>query len=167
MHKFAVDLLGDIPFVIAGGYARDKYFGVKPKDVDVVLHYNSFTTVMDKLAKAERNLPVEMFLPAVLEIIDHGESYAGDNLNGAHIERVLTVGKTDFIFIKDDIPLDTVCDYFDFNINQFMYCPATDSEFYVGHGTYRVLKQLHDAVPDKRILKIFRKHQELIKNGEV
>lgn len=168
MHKFAVELLGGIPFVIAGGYARDKYFNVKPKDVDVVLNYSSFELVMKALADAGIYQPDDPFSPAhALWIIDHGESYAGDNLNGAHIERVITVGETDFIFIKDEIPLDTICDYFDFNINQFMYCPETDNEFYVGKGTYRVLKQLHGDVPDARILKITSKHQELIKHGEV
>ena len=149
------ELLGDTPYVIAGGYARDTFFGVTPKDVDVFIH--------DKF----RNQVLVDVIRSGAAYKDHNKWYANNTKNSDHITSVINVGKIDYIFVPATIDILDITDHFDFNLNQFML-DEDEEPFYNGDGgTPEVLVQLHPDVPDHRIIKIYKKHQELIANGKI
>ena len=55
-------ILGDVPFTIAGGFPRDIFFGVTPKDIDVWITYsvesfNEVKTALDEFAIAYKDFP--------------------------------------------------------------------------------------------------------------
>jgi hypothetical protein len=153
MIKQAVKVLTDIPYVIAGGYARDTFFGVPPKDVDVFIQDRHRSEVLSRIVRSGCHFK------------DHNKWYANNTKNSNHITSVINVGNTDYIFIPEHLDIEFIAEHFDFNLNQFMLIDGVPE--YVGGSDYSTLVQLHPDVPDHRCIKIFRKHQELIKNGKV
>jgi hypothetical protein len=153
MHNLAKTILGDIPYVIAGGYPRDLHFGITPKDCDVFVNYRHRAKVIKAIAD---------------NIICYTEYPSYDKTrNTKHMAGVikLLAGNIDIILVYDDIDIRDVTKYFDFNINQWRL--LGDLPEYEGNYPFYQLRQLHEDVPTDRILKIFKKHQELIKNGKV
>lgn len=152
-------ILGDTPYVIAGGYARDKYYGVQPKDIDVFISVKHIGAIKDRIVNSGYSF------------VHHGHGYTGScftkpTKNTDHLEQVVKVGCVDFIFVRDDINLQIVTDYFDFNINQFKIT-CTGRLEYMGIKGCNVLDQLHDDVPDGRILKMFKYFQSRVKDGSI
>ena len=148
------DFLGDVPYEIAGGYARDTFFGIEPKDVDVFIPDKYRAQVLIDVINSGATFK------------DHNKWYQNDTKNSDHITSVINVGKIDYIFVPPTVAIEDVTDHFDFNINQFML-DEDDEPFYNGDGTLDTLVQLHPDVPDHRTIKIFKKHQELLRNGKI
>lgn len=103
-------------YVIAGGYARDRFYGRTPKDMDVwVLN----PRVRDVLC-LERALRVEF--PHDVEFLPmYNSEFGDDNPNTACIEGVFKVQDVDIIITneKADTTL-ALLDRFDCNINRFV-----------------------------------------------
>ncbi|MBM1189365.1 hypothetical protein [Pseudomonas weihenstephanensis] len=95
-----------VPAIIAGGAARDIYFGVRPKDIDVIIAGISMATAAEILEKV-----------GIVSVGFH-------IYNGAATDRLLggykLVGTDIDICVYDcDDVMDAV-DSFDFNLNQFI-----------------------------------------------
>ncbi|WP_085589329.1 hypothetical protein [Pseudomonas sp. B14(2017)] len=111
----AFDLLGNLQSrgvrcIIAGGCARDIFFGVKPKDIDIITAGADFTKVM--IALDHFNVPF-----TIQPFYDTNES---DRVKGCFKIQNLPV---DVIVYDYDCVTEAV-DNFDYNLNQFAVVEA-------------------------------------------
>lgn len=95
-----------VPAIIAGGAARDIFFGVRPKDIDVIIAGVSMATTAEILAKA-------------------GLDSVGFHVyNGAKADRLVggfkLVGTDIDICVYECDDVMEAVDSFDFNLNQFV-----------------------------------------------
>ena len=110
-------LLNGIPYKIAGGYARDKYLGIPPKDIDVFIHYEK--DLVKNIAGMLSNLG---FSYETFGDLEEGFTEQDANDYGAPIKNgvsnVIKIGgHVDLIFVQHS--LTNVCKKFDYNLNQF------------------------------------------------
>ncbi len=97
---------GNIEYLIAGGYARDKHFEETPKDTDIFVGDMAVVRCLLNFNKI-----------AYQQFINCPE-YSDTNSFGS----VLKIGNIDIIEIAEEAhsPLDQVQRFFDFNVNQFI-----------------------------------------------
>ncbi|AWH14609.1 hypothetical protein [Pseudomonas phage 71PfluR64PP] len=121
--------------VIAGGFARDVYFGVEPKDIDIVVAkgYGDAALVHAELSKHLESYGVQH-----LGFRMYSES-ASDRLVGGF----KCTGNVDVVLYDTELALEAV-DAFDFNLNQFILTGRTFDTAYV---TFEGTEGFHELVP--------------------
>lgn len=121
--------------VIAGGFARDVYFGVEPKDIDIVVAkgYGDAAMVHAELSKHLEHYGVQH-----LGFRMYSES-ACDRLIGGF----KCAGNVDVVLYDTDLALEAV-DAFDFNLNQFVLTGRTFETAYV---SFEGTEGYHELVP--------------------
>lgn len=110
--------------VVAGGYARDKFFGVEPKDIDVCV-YNFHQG--DEAELMLLNMLWKKLLPHGVRNLsdchDAEETYDDTDCRVAWVWNIPNLDM-DLIFYKDCGNFSDVLNKFDCNLNQF-YLPST------------------------------------------
>jgi len=112
--------------VIAGGYARDKFHGKAPRDIDYWIEYR--TLDIDKTGYPDNvQQIVNQLFAADIGFEEH-------NMYGSEDDRgrlaVYKIPGADLIFVEN---LDHVTGNFDFNLNQYYIEPGV-GPIYVGEG---------------------------------
>ena len=150
---------------IAGGYARDLYYGATPKDVDVVItHPDSLddSEFFEKAKELSRKLADLGYSSDMHEAyMQHEESptFKPDE----RLSCVLTSQGADFIFYEYGTCLADITDEFDFNVNQFALDDFGLPE-YLGHFPHpdQELVSIRSVLPERQAY-IETKHKELLK----
>lgn len=174
--------------VIAGGFARDLFFGLEPKDCDIIIfgdNADEFEQVLN-LGRWENTGEVdEVFggfcktnVAAPLRLTD--ELFMGGNWcamygdkssEEATLDRVLGVYQmphinVDLIVYEDCDTALEVIDAFDFNVNQFAIAQNLEDKKYFpnyfGTTDLRELILVRNDASGYRQLKVFNKHQTLL-----
>lgn len=157
----AIDILDalqaqGIRCVIAGGCCRDLFFGVEPKDIDIVVVGASMIEIREFLAEA--NLPAEAF-----HMYNNAASdriIGGFKLYGANID----------IVVYDCLCPSEAIAAFDFNLNQFC---LMDTRYgiegayvrFVGDQHWGSLQVVRGDHKPERQDRMERKWVELVLNG--
>lgn len=171
--------------VVAGGYCRDTFFGVTPKDIDICVYdfypddyaegvlLQSLQHELDKLGVGFTNVSSQFDEDCADEeyIVNDARVYEVWKLAGLNVDIILYNGCKTW---RD------VVSKFDFNLNQF-YLPSTvphfdseseynpsleESPVYVGVGELRELIQIKDELTPERVAKIQAKHKAFFPDGE-
>lgn len=137
-----------IDCIIAGGFARDKFFEATPKDIDIIcagVSHEVIATLFEETATQTRSYP---------------------KYNGPESDRLAGVWKildTNIDVILYEVPtaLEAVSK-FDYNLNQFVYDEDTEQSEYVGEGDWHTLVRLRDDARGSRELKMKEKFSELV-----
>lgn len=123
--------------IIAGGFARDVYFGADPKDIDIVVAAGS---IHDDPAEAHR------ILDHVLDNlkVEHlGFRMYSESVSDRLVGGFKCVGNLDVVLYDTRTALEAVS-AFDFNLNQFVLTGRTIETAYV---TYEGVESYHELVP--------------------
>ena len=112
--------LHGIKHIVAGGYVRDMYLGVPPKDIDI------FVKNVDDVEQLMKELRVQY------QSFPHYEEIETNRIRG-----VIKIGAIDIIGTSEaaDTPLDQVMNHFDYNINQFVMINDTPTFVGKSYGT--------------------------------
>ncbi len=179
--KYAIRIIAELnerglPAFIAGGYARDMFFGKNPKDIDIVVAIGSNGTNYSAWY-------CERVIPWILKDIqyklygNYGNPPKSKFLtmyNTVSSDRCLGVSKIpdfniDVIFYKDCNNIQDMVNAFDFNLNQFVMMddpnytsPYDKSPVFMGNTDLRTLQRVRDDTNILRDVKISKKHQELL-----
>ena len=112
-----LELLAELglEYVIAGGYPRDLYYGLEPRDMDICIF---------GVGSAEKNIAINQMYDVLSKSNQMLSSIQVDDEDYPH-DRIDAVFKTtydvDVIIYKDSFEsAQSVLDSFDFNINQFV-----------------------------------------------
>ncbi|WYW00655.1 nucleotidyltransferase [Pseudomonas phage vB_PpuP-Vasula] len=122
---------------IAGGFARDVYFGAEPKDIDIIVAAGS---IHDDVSEAHA------ILGEILK--DLGVQHLGFRMYTESVSDRLVggfkcVGNVDVVLYDVPLALEAV-QAFDFNLNQFVLTGRTFESAYV---SYEGNESYHDLVP--------------------
>lgn len=137
-----------IDCIIAGGFARDKFFEATPKDIDIIcagVSHEVIATLFEETATQTRSYP---------------------KYNGPESDRLAGVWKildTNIDVILYEVP--TVYDAimkFDYNLNQFIWNEDTEMAAYIGEGTWKTLVRLRDDARGSREVKMQQKFKDLV-----
>lgn len=137
-----------IDCIIAGGFARDKFFEATPKDIDIIcagVSHEVIATLFEETATQTRSYP---------------------KYNGPESDRLAGVWKildTNIDVILYEVP--TVYDAimkFDYNLNQFIWNEDTEMAAYIGEGTWKTLVRLRDDARGSREVKMQEKFKDLV-----
>lgn len=150
---------------IAGGYARDLYYGVTPKDVDVVITHPDGIDDSEFFEKAKEltgKLATLGYRSDIHEAyMQHEESptFKPDE----RLSCVLTSQGADFIFYERGTCLKDIIDEFDFNVNQFVI-GYSGYPIYLGSLPHpdQELVSIRSVLPERQAY-IETKHKELLK----
>lgn len=143
--------------VIAGGFARDVYFGVPPKDIDIVVAAGS---IHDDVAEAH------VMLGQILRDlnVDHlGFRMYSESASDRLVGGFKCVGNVDVVLYDTKLALEAV-EAFDFNLNQFVLTGRTmDSAFvtYEGTESYHELVPVREDYTPERLAKMKEKFLDL------
>lgn len=167
--------------VVAGGYCRDTFFGVTPKDIDICVYdfypddyaegvlLQSLQHELDKLGVGFTNISSQFDEGCADEeyIVNDARVYEVWKLAELNVDIILYNGCNNFM---------DVVSKFDFNLNQF-YLPSTVPNFfsdytefeynpsleeapvYVGVGELSELIQIKDELTPERVVKMKTKHR--------
>lgn len=137
-----------IDCIIAGGFARDKFFEATPKDIDIIcagVPHEVIATLFEETGTLTRSYP---------------------KYNGPESDRLAGVWKildTNIDVILYEVPtaLEAVSK-FDYNLNQFVWNEYMEIAEYVGEGTWRTLVRLRDDARGSRQAKMEQKFHDLV-----
>ena len=137
-----------IDCIIAGGFARDKFFEATPKDIDIIcagVPHDVIATLFEETATQTRSYP---------------------KYNGPESDRLAGVWKildTNIDVILYEVPtaLEAVSK-FDYNLNQFVYDEDTEESVYVGYNHWSRLDRLRDDARGSREEKMQQKFKDLV-----
>ncbi|WAX22736.1 poly(A) polymerase I [Pseudomonas phage UFJF_PfSW6] len=137
-----------IDCLIAGGFARDKFFEADPKDIDIIcagVPHEIIATLFEETGTLTRSYP---------------------KYNGPESDRLAGVWKildTNIDVILYEVPtaLEAVSK-FDYNLNQFVWNEYMEIAEYVGEGTWRKLVRLRDDARGSRQEKMEQKFHDLV-----
>lgn len=137
-----------IDCIIAGGFARDKFFEATPKDIDIIcagVSHEVIATLFEETATQTRSYP---------------------KYNGPESDRLAGVWKIldtniDVILYEVSTALEAVSK-FDYNLNQFVWNEHYERAEYVGEGTWRKLVRLRDDARGSREVKMNEKFRDLV-----
>lgn len=148
---------------IVGGYARDTFFGVAPKDLDICVAVNSVT-----------DDEVEALLDRVQQVLWSNTRFAGFDpdytvcgmYNDHASDRACGVLQfkdygIDVIFYRDCSNVQEIIDAFDFNINQFALNGFLQP-IYLGSTDLRQLIAVRNDASVERCVKVMGKHSNLL-----
>lgn len=160
--------------VVAGGYCRDSFFGVEPKDIDVAVynfHPDDYAEkiLLDNLWRQLEKLGVKN----LSHFIEGGDEEYIVNDPRVHMVWNIPQLNLDLIFYNNCKSFTDVIHKFDFNINQF-YLPSTvpdgtwdtgreynpsldEAPVYVGHYPVDELWQTKSDLTAERRLKMLNK----------
>lgn len=151
---------------IVGGYARDTFFGVTPKDCDICIaipkigedDYHVTTCGISNMLICE--LKKMGFDPGVVKVSGMYNQKASDRVFGV----VQFPDKNvDVILYRDCATMPDIIEAFDFNLNQFgMDGPDDDIPIYCGETDLRHLEVVRGDASPERSLKVMRKHEALL-----
>jgi hypothetical protein len=123
--------LHGIKYIVAGGYPRDMYLGITPKDIDIFVEdVGHVKHMLDELSVQYESFP------------HYGE------VETNRIRGVIKIGAIDIIGMSEAAvtPLDQVLHHFDYNINQFVMLNDTPTFVGKSYGTLcRVGETEHEA----------------------
>lgn len=137
-----------IDCIIAGGFARDKFFEATPKDIDIIcagVSHDVIATLFEETATQTRSYP---------------------KYNGPESDRLAGVWKildTNIDVILYEVPtsLEAVSK-FDYNLNQFVYDEEAEESVYVGYNHWSRLDRLRDDARGSREEKMKQKFKDLV-----
>lgn len=137
-----------IDCIIAGGFARDKFFEATPKDIDIIcagVSHEVIATLFEETATQTRSYP---------------------KYNGPESDRLAGVWKildTNIDVILYEVPtaLEAVSK-FDYNLNQFVYDEEAEESVYVGYNHWSRLDRLRDDARGSREEKMQQKFKDLV-----
>lgn len=137
-----------IDCIIAGGFARDKFFEATPKDIDIIcagVSHEVIATLFEETGTQTRSYP---------------------KYNGPESDRLAGVWKildTNIDVILYEVPtaLEAVSK-FDYNLNQFVYDEDTEESVYVGYNHWSRLDRLRDDARGSREEKMQQKFKDLV-----
>lgn len=137
-----------IDCIIAGGFARDKFFEATPKDIDIIcagVSHEVIATLFEETATQTRSYP---------------------KYNGPESDRLAGVWKildTNIDVILYEVPtaLEAVSK-FDYNLNQFVYDEDTEESVYMGYNHWSRLDRLRDDARGSREEKMQQKFKDLV-----
>lgn len=148
---------------IAGGYARDLYYGAKPKDIDIVISSaNQLTdTEYFQYASAISELLSQLGIPSQIHTAYARHEESPSFCSTGRLSVVLSAKGADFIFYCKAENLIDILSQFDFNLNQFAMVGSVPT--YLGHEVHpnTQLVKLRDILPD-RIEYIQKKWEHLV-----
>lgn len=150
---------------IAGGCARDLYYGATPKDVDVVITHpdglddSEFFEKANELAKKLSSLGYQSDMHEAYMQHEESPTFKPDE----RLSCVLTSQGADFIFYEFGECLSDITDEFDFNVNQFALNDK-GIPVYLGQHPHpdQELVSIRSVLPERADY-IYRKHKELLK----
>lgn len=151
---------------IVGGYARDTFFGVPPKDLDICVamgtepDYYGVDAVIEEVRSA---LVKEFYREKVtpdMNIAGMYNDHASDRACGVF---QFPDHGIDIILYKDCVDMSEILNSFDFNINQFgMDGPNDDVPVYGGDTKLVAgLHKVRDDCSEERAIKVHRKYWAL------
>lgn len=123
--------------IIAGGFARDIYFGVEPKDIDIVVAAGS---IHDDVGEAHRIVGEFLEYANVQHL---GFRKYAENASDRLVGGFKCVGNVDVVLYNTKVAFEAV-DAFDFNLNQFI---ITGRTFETAYATFEGTDGYHDLVP--------------------
>jgi len=149
IEDFLSKLTGlNLEWVILGGYARDKYHGKEPKDLDIIV-YNTGEVPISTMIKLE--MAMQKYV--------HKEHEGSDDGGDGRIEEVLTYKiegiVVDLIFwTKKHTTVESVINSFDYNINQYIYDFKSGVSSFLGRNEGMVIKTGEHTIPLERKVRI-------------
>lgn len=157
---------------IAGGFARDAFYGLDAKDIDVWVYGLDLAQedVYNHLRWAIKQL---QYLYPEHELLCEDESYEGHSDN-RQIYAVLKLSAgVDVIFVEDSHDLEffrqdtlkSVVDRFDYNINQFIISDGIPVYEGLYHPADDGLVKLRDDTPPERIEKMEQRWARILEVG--
>jgi len=123
--------------VIAGGFARDVYFGVEPKDIDIVVAAGS---IHDDVAEAHLILGEQLKALGVQHL---GFRMYSESVSDRLVGGFKCVGNVDVVLYDTKLALEAI-QAFDFNLNQFVLTGRTFESAYV---SFEGTESFHELVP--------------------
>lgn len=134
-------------FAIAGGYARDLFFGVMPKDIDVIVVGHVDPTALVVAMKEHGYLP------------DRADGASGEASTWKEVLQFSCPGKLDVdVLVSYEASVLQAIDTFDCNLNQFILWNGEPS--YLGGGN-AVLRFTGRQISDDRRAYIEQKARDL------
>ncbi len=149
---------------VCGGYARDTFFGVEPKDMDIVVCVGELA---DDDAVSIANSKVETILfNACYEHKLYVSRQCFGMYNDHASDRACGVIKypddgIDVILYRDCDTMEDVIDAFDFNLNQFGLLDNGECAYY-GESDLRELKAVRGDASLDRGIRVLGKHRALL-----
>jgi len=155
------DLLDKVgcKYTVAGGFARDLYFGVTPKDVDIIIYKNPQHGA-GLFSYEELPESISSYIEDVLDVPNCYTCLAyhlqEGNTNQTTSDRLDMVFKmpgtgVDVIFYNKCDTEQDVVDNFDCNLNQFGYDRKMDNSFYIGRSSLAQFRLVREDASDARI----------------
>lgn len=123
--------------IIAGGFARDIYFGVEPKDIDIVVAAGS---VHDDAVEAYRIVGETLEYAHVPHL---GFRQYAENASDRLVGGFKCIGNVDVVLYNTKVAFEAI-DAFDFNLNQFIITGRTSETAY---ATFEGTESWHELVP--------------------
>ncbi len=152
---------------IAGGYARDKFFGIEPKDLDIVVCVNHLpeNIGVDKTLEYVEDALVTQFyrdknVDARYGVAGMYNDHASDRACGVFM---FPHHGIDVILYKDCQTCQDVLDSFDFNLNQFWLCDDV-TPAYAGSTSllFDGLVPVRKDASEERCIKVKRKYDDML-----
>ncbi|ADV35678.1 conserved hypothetical protein [Pseudomonas phage phiIBB-PF7A] len=123
--------------IIAGGFARDVYFGADPKDIDIVVAAGS---IHDDVKEAHAILGEELVKLGVQHL---GFRMYSESISDRLVGGFKCTGNVDVVLYDTATALEAVT-AFDFNLNQFV---MTGRDFESAYVSYMGTESFHELVP--------------------
>lgn len=144
--------------IIAGGFARDVYFGVNPKDIDIVVAAGS---IHDDPAEAHMMLDDIL---TKLGVVHLGFRMYSESACERLVGGFKCLGNVDVVLYDTKLALEAV-DAFDFNLNQFVLTGRTIETAYVtfeGTESWTELVAVRKDFTEARMGKMREKFVDLV-----
>lgn len=144
--------------IIAGGFARDVYFGVNPKDIDIVVAAGS---IHDDPAEAHMMLDDIL---TKLGVVHLGFRMYSESACERLVGGFKCLGNVDVVLYDTKLALEAV-DAFDFNLNQFVLTGRTFETAYVtyeGKSSWMHLDPVRKDYTHERFSKMQEKYFDLV-----
>lgn len=159
----------DVCSAITGGYARDKYYGKQPKDIDVVTCTGCAGYDFDYGELQELVLYLRPLFPDCT--FNCHEDY-GQNTDSDRVSCVLKIESNfgvsvDVIWYYNANDVTEILSHFDYNLNQFAIINNVPT--YLGDLPHpnEQLVQLREDLTEARIAKVKAKYADIIPNGVI
>lgn len=154
------------PCGIIGGYARDRFFGLTPKDMDICVAVGSQDDdgAIESINERISNIMFEGCYKNKIYVARHSFGMYNDHAS----DRACGVFKypedgIDVILYRDCNTVPDIVNSFDFNLNQFgMDGEHDDIPVYAGTSDLRTLKAIRGDHNETRGLYVLNKHRNLL-----
>lgn len=151
---------------IIGGYARDRFFGLTPKDMDICVAVgwkdgdDAVAAINDHIADVLFNGCYKNKIYVARQCFGMYNDHASDRACG--VIKYPEDG-IDVILYRDCYSIPNIVDSFDFNLNQFGMDGENDGiPVYAGTSDLRTLKAIRGDHNETRGLYVLNKHRSLL-----